>query len=259
MEPLETLGYVALGAGAGLAIGCVGIGGVILVPALVYVAGYPLPVAIAAAMGAFIVSGLVGTHAYWKSGSIRWHMTLPLWLGALPCAFAGAVLVTLAPGALLEAAIGVLTLGSGLHALVARRERGLAAALAPSLAVGRLPPAAFLAAVGGVTGFVSALTGTGGPLVLVPILVALDVPTLASIGLAQAIQLPIAAAATAGFSMSSVLDVPLALPLAAGIALGTWLGAKAAHALPTDTLRRVVAVLLVGVGGAMLLRLAAYA
>ena len=250
MESLEAFGYVALGASAGLLVGCVGIGGVILVPALVYVAGYPLPAAIAAAMSAFIVSGLVGSHAYWKAGSIRSRMMLPLSLAALPCAFGGALLVNSAPVAILELVIGLLTLGSGLHALASPRERPGA---------GRIPSAAFLAVVGALTGLVSALTGTGGPLVLVPILMALDVPMLASIGLAQAIQLPIAAAATGGFLLSGLLDVPLALALAAGIALGTWIGAKAAHALPIGTLRRLVAALLVIVGCAMLLRLAANA
>ena len=247
MESVEVLGYVALGAGAGWLVGCVGIGGVILVPALVYVAGYPLPVAIAAAMGAFIVSGAVGSHAYWKAGSIRSRLMPPLWLGALPCAFVGALLVDSVPTALLELAIGLLTLGSGLHALAGHRERP---------GTGRIPSAPFLTVVGAVTGFVSALTGTGGPLVLVPILVSLDVAMLASIGLAQAIQLPVAAAATGGFVLSGLLDVALAAALAVGIALGTWLGARAAHALSTAALRRLVAVLLVIVGCAMLLRLA---
>jgi uncharacterized membrane protein YfcA len=113
-----------------------------------------------------------------------------------------------------------------------------------------------LAAVGAVTGLLSALTGTGGPLVLVPLLVALDFPILASIGLAQAIQLPVAAAATSGYWLSGTLDVALGLTLAAGVALGTWAGAKAAHRVPTDALRRGVAVLLVLVGGAMLLHVA---
>jgi uncharacterized membrane protein YfcA len=247
MQSLEVLGYVALGASAGLLVGGVGIGGVILVPALVYLAGYSIPVAIAATMCAFIVSGLVGSYTYRKAGSIRWRMTLPLWLGALPCAFAGAMLVISVSAAFLELAIGMLTLGSGLHALARRHER---------IDDGRPPSAALLAALGAVTGFVSALTGTGGPLVLVPILVALDVPMLVSIGLAQAIQLPIAAAATGGFWLSGLLDVRLASALAAGIAFGTWIGAKAAHASPTTTLRKAVAVLLVIVGGAMLLRLA---
>ena len=56
---------------------------------------------------------------------------------------------------------------------------------------------------------------------------------------------------------AGTLDVPVALTLAGGIAIGTWVGAKAAHALPTDTLRKSVALVLVLVGGAMLLRLAA--
>jgi uncharacterized membrane protein YfcA len=248
MEFADLLAYAALGGGAGLLIGCVGIGGVILVPALVYLAGHSVPTAIAAAMCAFVVSGIVGTHAYSKEGSIRWRVTIWMWLGALPCAFGGALLVSSVSPALLELAIALLAAGSGLHVLAARRERpnGNRALSAP-----------MLAAVGGATGFLSALTGTGGPLVLVPVLVALDVPILASIGLAQAIQLPVAAAATGGYLLSGLLDVRLALALAAGIALGTWSGAKAAHALPTGVLRRAVAVLLVLVGGAMLLSLAA--
>jgi uncharacterized membrane protein YfcA len=56
--------------------------------------------------------------------------------------------------------------------------------------------------------------------------------------------------------LTGLLDVPLAAALAAGIAAGTWIGAKAAHALPTETLRKIVAALLALVGAAMLLRLA---
>jgi len=250
MELLALVAIVALGAVAGVLVGGVGIGGVIVVPALVYLAGYSVPAAIAAAMCAFIVSGLVGSYAYAKAGSIRWRMTWPLSLAALPCAFGGALLVSFVPPALLELAIGVLTAGSGLHALASRRDRPDGS---------RTPSAPLLAAAGAVTGLVSALTGTGGPLVLVPMLVALDVPTLASIGLAQVVQLPVAAAATGGFLISGLLDFPLGLALAAGIAVGTWIGAKAAHALPTATLRRIVAGLLVIVGAAMLLRLAATA
>jgi hypothetical protein len=176
-------------------------------------------------------------------------MTAWTWAGALPCAFAGALLVNVAAPARLELMIGLLTAGSGLYALLARpdartsRERSLSA---PTLTI-----------VGAVTGFLSALTGTGGPLVLVPILVSLEVPMLASLGLAQAIQLPVAAAATGGNVLAGTLDVPRALTLAGGIAVGTWIGAKAAHGLPTDTLRKSVAVVLVLVGGAMLVRLAA--
>ena len=245
---MELIAYVALGTAAGLLIGCVGIGGVILVPALVYIAGQSVPAAIAAAMAAFIVSGVVGLYSYARQGSIDWRATVWTWIGALPCAFGGALLVSIVAPTALEVLIGVLTAGSGLHALLRRRERKPARDSAP--------PPATLTAIGGATGVLSALTGTGGPLVLVPILLWLEVPLLASLGLAQAIQLPVAVAATAGNLFSGVLDIWLASLLAAGIALGTWIGAKAAHALPTELLRKAVAVLLVLVGALMLLRLA---
>ncbi len=240
--------YALLGASAGLLIGCVGIGGVILVPILVYVAAVPLPTAIAAAMFAFLVSGIVGLYAFAKPGTVDWRTTGWLCLGAAPAAFVGARLVSVVPEAVIELAIGALTAAAGIHALA--RHGGTARDHAPALA------APSLAATGTVTGLASAITGTGGPLVLVPALVWLDVPVLSAIASAQAIQLPIAAAATGSNVLGGTLDVMLGLTLGCGIALGTAAGAKAAHALPTARLRKVVAALLVVVGSGILLRLA---
>src|SRR5688572_8053031 len=214
---MEQLAFVALGALAGLLIGSVGIGGVILVPSLVYLAGQSVQTAIAAAMAAFIVSGIVGIYSYARLGSIDWRATAWTWLGALPCAFGGALLLNVVAPAIVELLIAVLAAGSGAHALLARRE--------PKSSRERAPRPASLTAIGAVTGLLSSLTGTGGPLVLVPILLWLEVPLLASLGLAQAIQLPVAVAATAANVFSGVLQVRLALMLAAGIALGTWIGA----------------------------------
>jgi uncharacterized membrane protein YfcA len=67
------------------------------------------------------------------------------------------------------------------------------------------------------------------------------------------IQLPIAAAATAGNLLAGALDVRTAVALACGIAAGTWIGAKAAHVFPAKALRLIVAALLVVIGGAILL------
>ncbi len=247
---MEAIALIALGAAAGLLIGCVGIGGVILVPALVYLAGQSFQTAIAAALCAFIVSGVVGAHAYAKAGSIRGRAMAWTWVGALPAALAGALLLSRVTPIFLELAIALLSAGSGLHALMTRRPDK------PQSLRERLPTAPSLSVIGATTGLLSALTGTGGPLVLLPILMSLQAPVLASLGLAQAIQLPIAAAATAGNLFTGVLDVQLGLTLAAGIALGTWVGAKGAHRLPTELLRRAVAVLLVLVGSLMLVRFA---
>lgn len=244
MESLDPAVVALLGIVAGLLIGCVGIGGVIVVPALVHVGGVPIHMAIAAAMFAFLLSGIAGTLVFARQRSIRWDMTAWMWAGAMPAAFAGALAASAAPPRAIETAVGVLAAASGLHALFGD-SRG-----APDDGAAPTPPT--LAAIGAGTGFASAATGTGGPLVLIPILVWLKLPVLVAIGLAQAIQLPIAALATAGNVVAGTLDALLGAMLGAGIVLGTWAGARLAHVLPRSALRAFVAVLLVLVGGAML-------
>ncbi len=249
MTLIEMLLYGGFGLMAGGLIGCVGVGGVILVPLLAYVGNVDIKVAIAASMFAYLLSGAVGTYVFARKKSIRWGMTMPLWLAAMPSALAGALAVNAAPGRLLELVIALLTAGSGVHALRSKPK--------PVLDAGETTVSTgYLAMAGGVTGFLSALTGTGGPLVLIPILMWVEVPVLTAIGLAQAIQLPIAVLATAGNQYAGTLNVPLGLVIGFGIVFGTWGGAWLAHVLPRETLRRIVAVLLALVGGAILFKLA---
>lgn len=240
--------YALLGAFSGLLIGCVGIGGVIVVPVLVHLFGVSVHAAIAAAMFAFLAAGLVGTTVFARRRSIRWDMTAWLAAGAMPAAFGGALAASAIEPAVLEAAIAVLAIVTGIRALLRGREDG---------STGRVLPAPLLVAVGAGTGFASSLTGTGGPLVLVPLLVRLELPALVAIGLAQAIQLPIAAFATAANLVAGTLDPAAGAILGVGIAAGTWAGARLAHALPRVALTRIVAALLVAVGAAMLFALVA--
>ena len=64
MAIAELVGIALLGIVSGLMIGCVGIGGVILVPALVFLGGIPIQIAIPAAMLAYILSGLTATTVF---------------------------------------------------------------------------------------------------------------------------------------------------------------------------------------------------
>jgi uncharacterized protein len=72
--PFSDLVWIALlGSLSGLMIGCIGIGGVILVPALVFVAGIAIQIAIPAAMFAYILSGLVASYVFARNRSIDWR------------------------------------------------------------------------------------------------------------------------------------------------------------------------------------------
>jgi uncharacterized protein len=232
-----------LGLTSGLMIGCIGIGGVILVPALVFLADIPIKVSIPAAMAAFILSGLVATTIFASHRSIHWGMAIWLCVGAAPAAFAGAYGVSIANPRILEAGLGLLTFVSGLNSLRRGDETN---ASRSSLSNKVLLP------IGAVTGFLSSMSGTGGPLVLVPILIAMSVPVLTAVGLSQAIQLPIAIAATFGNVLYGKLDLVLGGVLAPTLTVGSWYGARLAHAVPRGILRGIVSAALVVIGAFIL-------
>ena len=235
----------------GLCIGAVGVGGVLLVPLLTLAFGVDIRVAIASCLFAYIFTGLAGAWLYARRGSIAWRPAAWLCLGAMPGAFAGASAVQAAPAWLLKSLIALLMVGAGLNALrrsPVRRGGGRPAAL-------RSAPA--LAALGGAVGFGSALTGTGGPVMLVPLLLALGMPALAAVGLGQAMQVPVSLLATARNLPAGDLDAALGALLAASLTAGTVAGARLAHAMPGEHLARSVAAALVLFRAALLLQIAA--
>lgn len=243
----EALSFIVVGAVAGTLVGCVGIGGVVIVPALVYLANVPFQTAIPAASAAYIISGIIGTRAYAGAGHVPWRAATPLFIAAMPAAVAGAFASGHAPVILLEVLIGLLAATSGVLALSPRTPAGNGE---------RAMDAASLSWLGAVTGFGSSLTGTGGPLILVPLLMTLEYPVIISIGMAQVIQLPIAVLATMTNAWSQSIEPMLAMYLAAGLAVGTWTGARLANAMPRATLKRIVAVVLILTGGGLLLKVA---
>ena len=223
----------------GTMIGSIGIGGVLLVPALTYLAGIEIHIAIAACMLSYAFSGLVGAAIYAKQGTIRWATGLWLCLGAMPGAYAGALVVSGLPARTITVVIGVFIVFASVHALRTPREVAQANQNQSKI---------LLALVGVVVGFGSAISGTGGPLLLVPALMWLKWPVLTAVGLSQLIQLPISALATLGNYLHGEIDVWPGLVTAAIMIVGVAIGARLAHRLPALLLRRVVAVVLIAVG-----------
>lgn len=250
---MSTLLAVPIGVFAGLSIGVVGVGGVILVPLLAF-AGVPVHAAVAASMMSYVFCGLVGSTVYGRQGSISWAAVLPLALGSAPGALAGALIAAVVPGAvLLACTAGLVLLVGARTALVV----GASTALGPasSTPAPALPSRTLLCAAGAAVGCGAALTGTSGPLLLVPLLLLWRLPVLRVIGLGQAIQVPIAAAATFGNLLAGTLDPGLGLLLALGLVAGALAGARLAHRLPPRLHARLVGLVLVLAGGLLALRL----
>ncbi len=246
LGPTTALAVGLPGLVLGIAIGCTGVGGVLLVPFLIYGVGLGVHVAIAVALFSYLFSGLAAVLLYARRGSIPWPAAGWLTLGALPGAYLGARVVPLVSGTLLQALIAALLVAAGLQAVL---RRGTASGAARRLGAG------VLLSLGALTGFLSALLGGGGAFILVPILLALEQPVLLAVGLGQLIQVPISAVASVANVSAGLVDMPLATLLAVALTAGVAIGTPLAHALPQPALRRVVAFTMVAAGGAMGVRL----
>lgn len=238
----------SIGLFVGVLIGGIGIGGVLLVPALAYIGGVDIHVAIAACMFSYLFTGFLGATLYARRGSIHWPMMGWLCAGAMPGAFAGAATVSATPGWILELLIAALVIFAGLQALGKEK---------PGAVSRQAMGGAGLFVIGAVTGFGSAMSGTGGPLILVPVMVWLKIPVLVAVGLSQAIQIPVAALATVGNIRYGQVDYGLGIGIAAVLMIGVAVGVRVAHALPEKRLKVIVAVVLIGVGMMIVARIAA--
>ncbi|ACL62502.1 sulfite exporter TauE/SafE family protein [Methylobacterium nodulans] len=241
-----TATLLSLGLVSGLMIGCVGIGGVILVPVMTLGIGIPIGTAIAAAMAGYVLTGLSGTLVFGRNGSIRWTLALSLCLGAAPGALLGAWASGAINAHIIEMLIAALAIMSGLYNL-----RGNSVVDTPPLALGTLG----FVAMGACVGLLSAVTGTGGPVILVPLLLTFGYPVLTAVGLGQAIQLPVAALATLGAYAFGSLDIYLSVLLSIGLAVGSTVGAGVAHHVPRATLRTIAASVLIATGAFIIFRL----
>ncbi len=240
--PLLVLGgFTAFAFVVGVIIGVVGIGGVLLIPFLVYVGGIDIHTVIPACMAGFIICGWVATYIYARKGSVRWDKAVRLIAGAAPGAYLGSITVWALPPIVLEWVVAAFVVASGVNTLRKGSDSESAAAV-------DLVPSFALVALGFVVGYGSSVSGTGGPLLLVPSLLLLNFPTLTAVGLSMAIQLVIAPFATLGHIVHGTIDWVLAVPIAVGVASGIVLGAAIAHSISKDALRKCAAITLIVCG-----------
>ena len=232
------ISILVIGLITGTLIGTVGVGGVLLAPFLFYILGIDLHAATALSSWSFLFTGIVGTLTYWRKGSISWEIAGWLSLGIIPGAVLGAGTNAALSNNWLLFVLALLILASGVNTLLSKPQAERAYG-----SVGR----GMLLALGLFTGFGSALTGTGGPVLLVPILMFLKMPVLLSIAAGQVAQLPVAAFASLGNFLFGEIDFVLGTILGLIQSMGVVLGARIAHAVNPGQLRHVVAIALIGV------------
>lgn len=243
------LALAAVAALVGILIGAVGVGGVLLIPALQLLALLPIQAAMATALFTFIFTGIVGTALFQRRGSIDWALTTPLCLGGALFGVVGGWANARLDAKLLTLILALLIVAAGANTLFTSS--------APRTACFDDRPRrrrALLFMIGAVTGFGSGLTGIGGPALAVPMLVLCGFPALAAIGASQVIQIVASVSGSVAHLAHGNVDLRLAALLTLFEVLGVAVGVRAAHAVDARWLRRGVGLLCVGVGAGLLVR-----
>ncbi len=255
---LLLVSYLLLGSVAGLIAGLFGLGGgLVIVPVLVFsfeaqgMAPEVLThVAVGTSLATIIVTSVSSIRAHHQLGGVLWPVFWPLTAGLSVGAIVGVKTAGLLSGPSLQMVIGCFAIVMAIQ---------MAFGLKPKAA--RVVPAnPLLAMVGGFVGWASALFGIGGGSLTVPYLSWTNVKMQQAVGTAAACGLPIALMGALtnvhqGWQNPLLMEWSLGyvyLPAFFGIILTSALfakfGAKLAHKLPADRLKRFFALLLFAVG-----------
>uniref|UniRef100_A0A7C4EJH7 Probable membrane transporter protein n=1 Tax=Fundidesulfovibrio putealis TaxID=270496 RepID=A0A7C4EJH7_9BACT len=233
----------------GALIGMVGIGGILLIPAITAFAGMEVRQAMATALFSFIFTAVVGTWLFHRRGSIDWVIAVPICAGALLFGYLGALANAHVDTAWLNMALALVIVFAGAYVLLPHSRHQPFAFDRRN--TGHL---ALLGGIGGAVGFVSGLTGVGGPVLSVPIMVVLGFAPLTAIATGQVIQVAAACSGTVGNLVHGFIDFGAASWLTVVQLAGLILGVRFAHSFGSGLLRRMVAVVCLGVGGFLFAR-----
>lgn len=222
----------------GVFVGAVGIGGVLLIPALMNFSHLPVHEAAATALFSFLFTGLLGSWLFSRRGTIEWRISLPVCLGAVVFSFIGAALGGRVPAAVLVWIIATVLLGAGVYIPLPRP------AVASTGPAGKnQPPRKVLFGIGAAAGFGAGISGAGGPVFSVPLMLAMQFDPLVAVGTGQVVQIASSLSGSLGNLGYGTIQYGLAVPVTIAELIGVVAGVRIAHAMPVRQLRLGAAAL----------------
>lgn len=251
----ELAAYFGIGLVVGFLSGLLGIGGGIVIVsslAIMFAShGFPaehvMHLALGSSMACIVLSSIASFRTHDKHGAVDWHVVRNVTPGLIVGVMLGVLVARLATTAVLKYMYLVFTVSVTLQWLLNIKPK-------PSR---ELPARGWLSAFGIFMGVIAGLFGGGGAVVGVPFLTWCNQSIHRAIGTVAALGFPISIIGTisyiaAGWHMPDMPPWSLGfvyLPAVVGISSMSMLsarwGARTAHRLKGDTLRRIFAVVLV--------------
>lgn len=246
--------YAATGAIVGLLAGLLGIGGgMTLVPILAamfsaqqFAPDFSVHLALGTGMASVMFTSSASVREHHRHQAVDWSIVRRMAPGMIVGTLASTAASGWIPQRVLALAFALIVFAGATQILLGRKP-----------AAGRTLPGRYgLLAIGALIGIVCGLVSAGGAFLTVPFMLFCGVSMHAAIGTGAALGVPIAVVGTIGFILSGLridtlpdwslgfVYLPALAALVAASVLTAPYGARAAHRLPVQTLKRVFACLL---------------
>ncbi len=254
-----------IGLAAGLLGGLLGVsGGIMTVPCLIYLFkfyGFPsvnlVQLAIGTSLAAMVFNAISSMRTHHKSGTVYWALVWRMLPGLVAGCLIGVYLGHLLPSTVLQLIFGSFAILLGTYFYFYKK--------LPDLGQPELPSTSLLNSLGLLVGALSNILGIGGGTMTVPLFVKLKIPLKSSVATSTATGFIISFLGALGYLFLGLgqtyyemtvgfIYIPAFIVLAITTFITAPFGARLAHRLQTDHLKKVFAICLVVIGSIMLLR-----
>jgi uncharacterized membrane protein YfcA len=264
MEIGLIVALLAMGTAGGFAAGLLGIGGgMVLVPFITYILAtrgfapeYIVHVAIATSLATIMFTSISSVRAHHQHGAVLWPVVKLLAPGILLGSWVGPWIGAHMNSAALSGFFACFVAMSATQMLINKKPA----------ATRELPRAPGMFAAGGAIGILAGLVGAGGGFISVPFMTWCNVRIHNAVATSAALGFPIALAGTLsniyhgwdapGLPAGSLgfVYVPAVVVISLASVLTAPLGAKAAHSLPVNSLKKIFALVLYALAAYMAYR-----
>lgn len=229
----------------GALVGISGIAGFLLPIVFTGYLGLDLSLALALSFLSFLTSGIIGSFRYYRQGQMDLKFGILIGIGSLFGAVLGVRLNFIIPLTTAKFFLYLVVLASGLSILLKKKAADDSASSAGPL----LKKRAFVLFLGFTTGAVCALSGAGGPVLVMPLLVTFGLPVRTAVGVSLFDSIFIALPACVGYLGASSQENLVLLCFLSIVcqAIGVFFGCGMAGKISVDLLKKAVAVFSIGI------------
>ena len=246
----------------GTLVGISGIAGFLLPIVFTGYLGMDLSLSLALSFISFLTSGIIGSYRYQRQGQMDLRFGILVGIGSIAGAILGVKLNFMIPLTTAKLFLYLVVLASGASILFKKdkpdsSENDSRTAPTGTTYTGLLANKPFVLIFGFITGAICSLSGAGGPVLVMPILVTLGMPVRIAVGVSLFDSIFIALPACVGYLTNCPKEGLLLMCLISIVfqAVGVFFGAGQAGKINVKVLKKAVAVFSIAIAVYMIIGL----